>query len=78
MDIDERQQEREDSLKDEAHEIKMRNDIDYFCEYTLENLYITPKITKGVYLFDVLNEINRHCCWYDQDSKEFLDYLKEI
>lgn len=77
MDIDERQLERENSLKDESHEVKMRNDFEYFCEYVLENLYITPERTKGLFLFDIIDTISKECSKYDQDFKEFLDYVKE-
>jgi|GEM_PF-5129204 len=78
MDIDEKAAMREDMLMDQRHEWIMRNDIEYFCEHTLENLYITPEKTKGLFLFDVVNEIRKHCDRYEQDFNEFLDYLKEV
>ena len=78
MDVDERQMERENSLKDQSHEMKMRNDSEYFCEFVLENLYITPDKTKGLFLFDIVDTIRKECLKYDQDFSEFLDYLKGV
>ncbi|MFA5669897.1 MAG: hypothetical protein WCX83_00275 [Candidatus Cloacimonas sp.] len=78
MDIDEKNAMREDMLKDQHHERMMRSSIEYFCEYTLENLYITPEKTKGLFLFDVVDEIRKYCIKYEQDFNEFLDFLKEI
>jgi len=77
MDIDEKNAMREDMLKDQHHERMMRSNIEYFCEYTLENLYISPEKTKGLFLFDVVDEIRKYCDKYEQDFNEFLDYLKE-
>ncbi|MCW8932192.1 MAG: hypothetical protein OQL19_18405 [Gammaproteobacteria bacterium] len=78
MDIDEKNAMREDMLKDQRHERMMRSNIEYFCEFTLENLYIITDGTKGIYLFDVIDELKKHCDKYEQDFNEFLDYLKEI
>lgn len=77
MDMDELIAAREDMLRDQKHEWNMKNDIEYFCEYTLENLYITPEKTKGIYLFDVIDEIKKQCDKYEQDFNEFLEYLKD-
>jgi hypothetical protein len=78
MDNDEKNAMREDMLIEQRHEANMQSNIEYFCEYTLENLYITPEKTKGLFLFDIVDEIKKHCNKYEQDFNEFLDYLKEM
>jgi len=60
------------------HEENMRNDIDYFCEYLIDNLTIYCKKNKNIYITDMLEEINNMCIKYNQDKDYVLDYFKDI
>jgi len=68
----------EEDLKTKMHENKMVSDVNYFCGHTVENLYIIPKITQGIFLFDIINEMRKECDKYDQDFKDLLDYISGI
>ena len=76
---DEREAMREDMLRDQLHEHRMRTDIEYFCEYTVENLYITPESqNRGVFLFDIVDRLRQECLQYDQELDDLLDYMKGV
>jgi hypothetical protein len=78
MDQDEREAIREDMLRDQHHEYMMRTDIEYFCEHTVENLYLTPDDTSGVYLFDIIERLRQECNNYNQNIDDLLDYMKGV
>lgn len=78
MDQDEKLAMREDMLRDQHHERMMRTDIEYFCEYTVENLYLIPDGTSGIYLFDIVDRLRKKCNHYDQNIEDLLDYMKDI
>jgi len=65
---------REELMKDNLHEEKMRTDIEYFCEYTVENLYFN----KPIHLFDVMIELKKECVKYEQDIQDVFDYAREL
>jgi len=68
----------EEDLKEQMHQNKMINDVEYFCEYTIENLYIIPQKTQGIFLFDIIDEMRKECNKYNQEFKDLLDYIGGI
>ena len=77
---DEREAIREEMLRDQLHEYMMRTDIEYFCEYTIENLFLQPTISglNGIHLFDVVDILRQECLQYDQELDDLLDYMKGV
>lgn len=79
MDIDEREAMREDMLRGQHHEYMMRSDVEYFCEYTVEHLYIRPpQMQVGIFLFDVIDRLRQECLEYEQELDDLLDYMKGV
>lgn len=80
MDQDEKEAMREDMLREQHHEYMMRTDVEYFCEYTVENLYITPAINslRGIHLYDIVDRLRKECLQYDQELDDLLDYMKGV
>ena len=80
MDQDEREAMREDILRDQRHEYMMRTDIEYFCEYTVEHLFLQPTISglNGIHLFDIVDILRKECLQYDQELDDLLDYMKGV
>ena len=77
---DEREAMREDMLRDQHHERMMRSDVEYFCEYTVEHLFLQPMISglNGIHLFDVVDKLRQECLHYDQELDDLLDYMKGV
>jgi hypothetical protein len=73
MDIDERDMERENHAKDLRHEEQMR-DEEYFIEWTIENFHFS----KAIHLFDIVDELRKHCFKYDQDAKVLFKMMGEV
>ena len=65
-----------EELEAQEHEYNMRTDVDYFCEYVLENFKIKDEVY--VDINDVLNTLNKECDKYSYSIDILLDYMKEI
>lgn len=76
MDKDEQEQLNEQFLQEQYHENQMRNNLDYFYEYLLDNMYFDCK--HSIDIIDVINELKKECSLYDQNLDDLLDYLKEL
>ncbi len=76
MDI--RQEKKDDMAKDMLetmhHERCMVENTEYFTEWTIENFYFP----KQIFLFDVIDSLNKHCAEYGQSVSDLLDEMKEI
>ena len=65
--------------REQHHEYQMRTDVDYFCEYTVEDLYIRPpQMQAGMFLFDIVDRLRKECLHYDQELDDLLDYMKGV
>ena len=65
-----------EELEAQEHEYNMRTDVDYFCEYVLENFKIKDEVYVDIQ--DVLNILNKECDKYSYTIDVLLDYMKEI
>ena len=65
-----------EELEAQEHEYNMRTDVDYFCEYVLENFKIKDEVY--VDINDVLDALNKECDKYSYTIDVLLDYMKEI
>lgn len=63
---------REDMLKQDHHEKMMRNDVDYFCEWVLENY----RFYEPMFLFDAVDKLREVCFKYEHDFSELCDFVK--
>ena len=61
-------------LESQVHEDDMRTNINYFCEWCLDNL-VKSNTTS---LRDMVELLNGEVRKYDQDIDSVYDYLKEI
>lgn len=74
---DERQAIREEMLQEQYHECKMRTDTEYFCEFTLGNFHVLPEGKTYVWLYDVMEQLKKHCDEYEQDINVLFEFIKE-
>ena len=67
-----------EELEDLEHEANMRDDLDYFCDWCLDNLFRTGGVYSPVSLRDMVELLNETIKKYDQDIDEVYEWLKEI
>ena len=60
------------------HEANMRDDLDYFCDWCLDNLFRNGGGYSTVSLRDTVELLNETIKKYDQDIDEVYEWLKEI
>jgi len=65
-----------EELEAQKHDYDMRTDVDYFCEYVLENFKIKNEVYVDIQ--DILNTLNKECDKYNYTIDVLLDYMKEI
>jgi len=65
-------------LEAQEHEENMRTDVDYFCEWELDNLFRVGDSNSPTSLRDMIELLNSEIRKYDQDIDSVYDYLKEI
>ena len=73
MDVDERENIRQDLLEEQYHDRKMVECAGYFEAFVIENYIFT-----GQTLLDIKEEINKLCAEYGQSANDLMDRLKEI
>lgn len=78
MNAEEQNELRKELLKDQEHEFKMYNDLDYFCEYTTENYSKYCKDKSYIWLIDIIQDLHKICDKYNQSFNKLCDYIKEI
>ena len=73
MDIDERENLRQEMMEEQHHERKMVECSEYFEEYMIEK-----QVFGTLTLLDIKEQINKICAEYGQSENDLMDRLKEI
>jgi len=67
-----------EELEAQEHEYNMRTDVDYFCEWELDNLFRVGDSNNPTSLRDMIELLNSEIKKYDQDIDEVYNFIKEI
>jgi len=65
-------------LEAQVHEDDMRTDVDYFCEWELDNLFRVGDSNSPISLRDMIELLNGEIRKYYQDIDEVYNFMKEI
>ena len=65
-------------LEAQVHEDDMRTNINYFCEWVLDNLFRIGDSNNPTSLRDMIELLNSEIRKYDQDIDYVYSYMKEI
>jgi len=60
------------------HEKKMMIDVDYFCNFVVKNLQITPKGKEYITIPEIVEVLQKECFKYGHSYIDLLDWFKVL